>query len=208
VEVTTALAAPVELQPPPEIPLDDLDVPELVIEELEPEDSAFTDAAEFDPDREPPQPLLSPPIAIPATRFAPRRRRFSTPVHAPAARSPASARPRVAAGVAQRRPPAPVTSPPVRTQPVPTIEARLQPGAARPAYPPLARRRGYAGVVMLAVHVRADGTVSRVAVAESSGYDVLDQAAVDTALSWRFDAATRGGAAVASIVRKPVRFSF
>jgi protein TonB len=47
-------------------------------------------------------------------------------------------------------------------------------------YPPLARQRGWQGTVLLALRVESNGGLERVRVRHSSGYDVLDRAAVDS----------------------------
>ncbi len=77
-----------------------------------------------------------------------------------------------------------------------------------PAYPEIARRENQEGSVLLRVLVEADGSVARVEIAQSSGFDALDRAAVDTVrIRWRFVAAERGGANVASWVLVPIRFA-
>lgn len=55
-----------------------------------------------------------------------------------------------------------------------------------PVYPALARKRGWAGLVTLVVEVGADGTVTDVQVALGSGHAVLDDAARQAVLGWRF----------------------
>ena len=47
-------------------------------------------------------------------------------------------------------------------------------------YPPLARRKGWQGIVILELHIEADGRISRLHVNETSGYPVLDRAAVES----------------------------
>jgi protein TonB len=47
-------------------------------------------------------------------------------------------------------------------------------------YPPLARRKGWQGIVILKLHIEADGRISRLHVNETSGYPVLDRAAVES----------------------------
>ena len=47
-------------------------------------------------------------------------------------------------------------------------------------YPPLARRKGWQGTVILELHIEADGRISRLHVNETSGYPVLDRAAVES----------------------------
>jgi TonB family protein len=55
-----------------------------------------------------------------------------------------------------------------------------------PDYPPVARRRGWQGTVVLALEVDAAGAVVRVEVRRSSGHAVLDAAAVAAVRDWRF----------------------
>ena len=44
-------------------------------------------------------------------------------------------------------------------------------------YPPLARARGWEGVVLMQLRLEANGDISRLRVLESSGYPLLDRAA-------------------------------
>ena len=77
-----------------------------------------------------------------------------------------------------------------------------------PAYPERARRDNQQGTVLLRVLVEADGSVARVEVAQSSGFDALDRAAADTVRTrWRFVPAHRDGANAASWVLVPIRFA-
>ena len=56
--------------------------------------------------------------------------------------------------------------------------------------------------------VEADGSVARVEIAQSSGFDALDRAAADTVRSrWRFVPGERGGANITSWVLVPIRFA-
>ena len=58
------------------------------------------------------------------------------------------------------------------------------------------------------VLVGADGAVERAEVAESSGFDSLDDAALETVRSrWRFVPARHDGLAVESWVLVPIRFA-
>ncbi len=60
----------------------------------------------------------------------------------------------------------------------------------------------------LHVLVAADGTVERVELAQSSGFDSLDRSAFETVRTrWRFVPARRDGAAVESWVLVPIRFT-
>ena len=75
-----------------------------------------------------------------------------------------------------------------------------------PAYPREAVRRQLEGVVLLELTIGVSGDVSRVEVLESSGQQVLDQAAIDAVASWKGKPAKRWGRPVESVERLPVRF--
>jgi periplasmic protein TonB len=75
-----------------------------------------------------------------------------------------------------------------------------------PTYPPEAVQQGLEGRVILSVTIAASGEVTKVTVAKSCGYDVLDQAALDAVCRWRFSPATRGGKPVQWTARLPIRF--
>jgi protein TonB len=75
-----------------------------------------------------------------------------------------------------------------------------------PLYPERALRRGEQGQVMLRVRVAADGTPAGVDLAETSGHESLDRAAVAAVLQWRFNPATQAGRPVAAVAEVPVRF--
>ncbi len=77
-----------------------------------------------------------------------------------------------------------------------------------PSYPIEARRRAEQGTVLLRIEVGADGSVERVEVAQSSGFNSLDESAVETVRTrWRFVAARRDGLAVESWCMVPIRFA-
>lgn len=75
-----------------------------------------------------------------------------------------------------------------------------------PRYPYLSRRRGQEGRVVLLVHVTAGGDAAAVRLRQSSGYRLLDEAAVEAIKKWRFIPATRAGTPVAGSVDVPVSF--
>lgn len=76
-----------------------------------------------------------------------------------------------------------------------------------PDYPPISRRLGEQGKVLLRVQVAADGTAATVALQTSSGSARLDQAALAAVKKWRFVPAKHGGQAVSASVVVPVSFS-
>ena len=76
----------------------------------------------------------------------------------------------------------------------------------KPAYPPEARRRKQQGLVVLNVFITGEGRPQRVEVAQSSGYVLLDEAALTAIKQWQFTPARVGNMAVISQVEVPVRF--
>ena len=76
----------------------------------------------------------------------------------------------------------------------------------RPAYPPIARKLGLEGVVLLRVDVSAKGMPERITVAQTSGTSLLDEAAMRAVQGWTFVPARRGDAAIGHPVEVPIRF--
>lgn len=77
----------------------------------------------------------------------------------------------------------------------------------KPDYPPIAKSRGWEGKVMLRVQVSAKGLSDAVTVEQSSGHDMLDDAAVEAVKQWRFIPAKRGETPVSSSVVVPIIFN-
>lgn len=114
----------------------------------------------------------------------------------------------------------PVTTPATAAQPVPSavpaapaeapvVEARFDAGYLnnpKPAYPPLARRLGEQGQVLLRAYVRADGRPEQIELRRSSGSARLDTAAQETVRLWRFVPARRGDTPTAAWVLIPINF--
>ncbi len=76
----------------------------------------------------------------------------------------------------------------------------------KPRYPIIARKMRYEGTVVLDIEVLPDGSVGEVKVVESSGYEVLDRAAVKEVKKWKFIPAVRNGKPVRSVVREKIVF--
>ncbi len=77
----------------------------------------------------------------------------------------------------------------------------------RPPYPMVARRMGYHGKVVLNVEVLAEGKAGQVLLHTSSGYEILDNAALQTVKTWRFSPARRFGQPVTLWFLVPIKFS-
>ncbi len=76
-----------------------------------------------------------------------------------------------------------------------------------PEYPALARRKGEQGRVLLKVLVSETGLAQKVQIDTSSGYDRLDQSAVEAVKKWSFIPARRSNQAVSAYVLVPIKFS-
>ena len=76
-----------------------------------------------------------------------------------------------------------------------------------PIYPPLSRRLGEEGKVLLRVFVEPGGTAGQVEIKASSGSPRLDQAAMDAVRRWQFVPARRGDEAVGAWVLVPILFN-
>jgi len=76
----------------------------------------------------------------------------------------------------------------------------------RPAYPPIARKLGLEGLVLLRVDVNAKGAPEKIIVAQTSGTSLLDEAAMKAVQGWTFVPARRGDTPIAHPVEVPIRF--
>lgn len=77
----------------------------------------------------------------------------------------------------------------------------------RPSYPRVARRMGLEGIVVLNVEVLAEGSCGNVNVFQSSGHEVLDNAALRAVKGWRFAPASRAGHPITQWFKVPIKFS-
>lgn len=84
--------------------------------------------------------------------------------------------------------------------------ARAHRGNEAPAYPDDARRKGLQGQVLLRVSVTVDGRPETVTLVESSGWAVLDDAAMIAVERWRFDPARRNGRPEPATIELPIVF--
>lgn len=101
--------------------------------------------------------------------------------------------------------PAPAVAPPGLPDRDPDYQAAYLKNPP-PAYPMVARRMGWQGRVVLNVEVLASGQPGQVELHQSSGHDVLDNAAIKAVRGWRFVAARQGGQAVDKWFLVPIPF--
>jgi len=76
----------------------------------------------------------------------------------------------------------------------------------RPVYPPLSRRLGEQGKVLLRIRVSPQGQAAVVDLEKSSSFQRLDEAASQVVAQWRFVPARRGDEAVEATVIVPIVF--
>ena len=76
----------------------------------------------------------------------------------------------------------------------------------KPAYPPMSKRIGEQGRVVVRVLIGVDGVAQKAEIRTSSGFERLDQAALATAQRWRYVPGKRGGVAEAMWFSVPINF--
>jgi protein TonB len=157
-----------------------------------------------------PAPQIDRPQAkpLPVVKPEPVRRPQPTPkTPTPVLQTTTSSEPAPAAPVAappevKPAPPAPPAAPAIS-------DARFDADYLRnpsPPYPPLSRRMGEEGKVILRVSVNPQGSADVVEVRSSSGSNRLDESALKTVRNWKFIPAKRGDTAVQSWVLVPIIF--
>ena len=157
-----------------------------------------------------PQKRTLPPTATPVARPAVKPKPKPKPLVKSPSRvvAPAEAHPQRQ----ERRSPAMAPAKAVAStepQAVPIREPQYQSATLRnpaPSYPPLSRRFGEQGSVMLRVLVSATGEPLQVELLSSSGHARLDAAARKMVAKWRFIPAQQGQEKIQAWVRVPVVF--
>lgn len=76
----------------------------------------------------------------------------------------------------------------------------------KPRYPMIARRSGYEGVVLLRVWVMENGKVGKIELERSSGYEMLDQSAINAVKGWVFIPGKKNGVPISSWIMVPIKF--
>jgi len=75
-----------------------------------------------------------------------------------------------------------------------------------PEYPIIARKKGWQGRLLLAVHIDKNGNVLNIDVKETSGYEILDRVSLKTIRDWKFFPARHGDRYVEDNIDIPVSF--
>lgn len=174
---------------------------------------------------EPAQPLVTPappppqPRPAPTPRAAPQPKPAAQPAPQPVALATPTPAANAPAGVIGPQPTAPVAAaaPPAAESaapPAPPAPPRIElPSSSAdylnnppPPYPPLSKRLGEQGKVVIRAFIDANGTATQAEVRTSSGYDRLDQAALQTVLKWRYVPGKRAGVAEGMWFNVPIHF--
>ena len=79
----------------------------------------------------------------------------------------------------------------------------------KPPYPERAKQNGQQGTVVLRIEIKENGRAGAVSINQSSGYELLDEAAAATVQSWRFVPAKNRstGQSVSCFTTLPITFS-
>lgn len=178
------VAAPPKVETPPPAPVEPVDEPEHVLTQE-----------------------VAPPPPPPVPKEKPKPQPKPTPTKVPVAQAAPTAEVKTES-VAPPSPVAASASPasvPVEQKPLVRAEADYL-NNPKPSYPRLSKRMGEQGEVRLRVLVAADGRVASVQLSRSSGYERLDEAALESVKQWRFKPATQGGEPLETWVEVPVKF--
>jgi periplasmic protein TonB len=176
---------------------------------------------------EPPQPIApAPPPPAPAqTEVAKSKSISPPPAPQPLAITDPSPAPNAPIGSLAAPAPLPPISAPVAIAPSPAAAPApaLAPAPApkvelpradadylnnpKPPYPPVSKRMGEQGRVVVRVYVGEDGQPQKAELRTSSGFDRLDATAVATVMRWRFRPGMRGASPEAMWVNVPIDFT-
>ena len=166
-----------------------------------------------------PQPQVTPTPPPPQPQPAPVPKRVTPPAPRPAPQPVAIAdptpSPTAATGMTEPQPPAPPPQTPmVVAEPAPPAPPKIElPSSsadylnnAPPPYPPLSKRLGEQGKVIVRAFIEVNGTASKAEIRTSSGYERLDQTALQTVLKWRYIPGKRAGVPEAMWFNIPINF--
>lgn len=163
-----------------------------------------------------PQPKPQPPVQQPVARRKP-----TQPAPRPVAPPPQPPSPNAPVALSEPQPPAAPAppAPAVAAAPAPAGDAAPVPAKVElpstnaeylqnpaPNYPPASRRAGEQGKVIVRVLIGADGTAQDAELRQSSGFDRLDRAALETVRKWRYVPGKRNGVPETMWFNVPINF--
>jgi protein TonB len=158
----------------------------------------------------PPEPKIKPPQPVKQVAA-----KTPPPAPQPVAIADPTPAPNAPTGVVTPQPPAPPIAAPVSVAPpAPPAPPKVELPSSdadylqnpRPPYPPVSKRLGEQGSVLVHVLITAEGSAQKAEIKKSSGYDRLDQAALTTVLKWRYVPGKRNGVAETMWFTVPINF--
>lgn len=170
------------------------------------------------PKPEPPAPQPQPKAPEPPKPVVQRKPVPPPPAPRPVAIPDPAPAPSAPVGVIEPQPPAPPISAPVAAAPAPVAPPPAAPAVElpstnadylqnpKPVYPAASKRLGEQGKVIVRVLIAADGTAQDAEVRQSSGYERLDRAALETVRKWRYVPGKRAGVPEAMWFNVPINF--
>lgn len=167
------------------------------------------------PKVEPPPPPQPKPVQRPLVA----QKSQPPPAPQPVAIPDSTPAPGAPTGIVTPQPPlppitAPVPPPAPAVPPAPASPAKVELPSSDadylqnppPAYPPISKRLGEQGKVVVRVLIGPDGTAQKAEIRQSSGFERLDRAAMATVLRWRYVPGKRSGVAEAMWFNVPITF--
>lgn len=163
---------------------------------------------------EPPKPKEEPP-APPPPKVPPKK---LTPPPPPVLAAVPNLPPAPAAptGVVDPPPPPPIVEPPppAPAPPAPPAPPKIELPSSdadylqnpKPQYPPISKRLGEQGKVMIRVLIGVDGRAQRAEISKSSGFERLDQSALTAVQNWRYVPGKKNGVVEAMWFSVPINF--
>lgn len=173
---------------------------------------------------EPPQPLSTPappqpqPQPTPAQKTLAHPRPVAQPAPQPVAIVDPTPAPQAPTGIVEPQPPAPpapvATAEAAPAPPAPPAPPKVElPSSSadylnnpKPAYPRLSKTLNEQGKVIVRAYIEVNGIASKAEILTSSGYERLDQTALQTVLKWRYVPGKRAGVPEAMWVNVPIDF--
>jgi periplasmic protein TonB len=168
----------------------------------------------------PPPPKAKPQPVAPKPQPTPRPTPLPPPPM-PLAVPDAEPSPKAVTGAATPQPPAPPIAAPVSVAPPVPLAPPAPPAPPRiqlpdsnadylanraPPYPPLSKRLGEQGKVVIRVFIDTAGNATQAEVRTSSGYDRLDQTALKTVQTWKYRPGKVNGEPKAMWFNVPIHF--
>lgn len=165
----------------------------------------------------PPPPPPPPKVVVPLKREPP-----PPPMPVAVVTPDPTPAPNAPVGVVAPQPPLPPIAAPVRVDTAPTPSLAPAPPAPakvvlpssdadylqnpKPPYPPMSKRLNEQGKVQVRVLIGIDGKPQKAELRQSSGYDRLDQSAMNTVMQWRYVPGKRDGVPEAMWFIVPISF--